>query len=84
MSVAAAIRYYRARDAQRADIGLASIVIAADFVTGGIANFARACSAKGDMIEIARRGEGEPHRAFVERQGPRCSPRSAAAGPRRH
>ena len=67
MSVAAAIRYYRARDAQRADIGLASIVIAADFVTGGIANFARACSAKGDMIEIVRRGEGEPHRAFVER-----------------
>ena len=66
MSVAAAIRYYRARDAQRADIGLASIVTAADFVTGGRADFGRTCSAKGDVVELVR-GEGEPYDAFLER-----------------
>jgi hypothetical protein len=42
-------------------------VVAADFVTGRRANFARACSAKGDVVELVRRESGEPHAAFLER-----------------
>jgi len=54
--------------AWRASLGLETHVVeAVDFVTGGAADFARACSPKGDVIEIARRSEGEPYAAFVER-----------------
>jgi hypothetical protein len=38
-----------------------------DFVTGNLANFARACSPKGVVLEIVRRGEGEPYAAFLAR-----------------
>ena len=35
----------------------AAAIFASNFLNGGEAGFARACSAKGDMIEIVRRGE---------------------------
>ena len=56
MSLNAALRDYRIR-AQASHIGVASVVVAADFATGGEAWFARACSAKGDVLEILRRGK---------------------------
>ena len=34
-------------------------VVAADFVTGAAANFARVCSVTGEVVELVRRGEGE-------------------------
>ncbi len=69
MSVASALRTQRAINLRRAErlTGTVSTLVAADFVTGGVADFARVCSAKGDVIELMRRGEGEPHAAFVER-----------------
>jgi hypothetical protein len=42
-------------------------VTAADFVTGGRADFGRACSAKGDVVELVRSEPGEPYDAFLER-----------------
>jgi hypothetical protein len=42
-------------------------VAAADFVTGGRADFARACSTKGDVVELVRSEPGEPYDAFLER-----------------
>jgi hypothetical protein len=42
-------------------------VIAADFVTGAAPSFARICSAKGDVLEIVRRVEGESLTAFQNR-----------------
>jgi hypothetical protein len=46
---------------------LAPVVIAEDFVRGGAANFARLCSAKGDVVEIVRRLEGESQASFHDR-----------------
>jgi hypothetical protein len=66
MSLAAAIRYYRGRE-HRAIGDSASIVIATDFVTNGAARFARICSANGEVIELVRQDEAEPHIAFVAR-----------------
>ena len=66
MSLAAALRDYRIR-AERSHLGTASVVIAADFATGGEAWFARVCSAKGNALEIIRRQEGESHAGFVDR-----------------
>jgi hypothetical protein len=40
---------------------------AADFVTGARADFARACSAKGDVVELVRSESGEPYATFLER-----------------
>ena len=45
----------------------AAAIIVADFLSGGEACFARACSAKGDVIELVRRGEYESQDDFVER-----------------
>jgi hypothetical protein len=45
----------------------AQTVFASDFVRGGAANFCRACSRQGDVIEIIRRCEGEPYEDFLER-----------------
>ena len=45
----------------------AAAIIVADFLSGGEACFARACSAKGDVIELVRRGEDESQDDFVER-----------------
>ncbi len=42
-------------------------VTATDFVTGGRADFGRACSAKGDVVEVVRSAPGEPYDAFLER-----------------
>ena len=70
MSLAAAIRYYRAREIEQGRVALgAAPVILSDFLTGGEAGFARACSVEGDVIEIVRRDEDERHVAFVERAG---------------
>ena len=46
---------------------LTTTVVAADFVTGREAGFARACSAKGEVIELVRQSEDEPGAAFIER-----------------
>ena len=43
------------------------IVVGADFVTGARADFARACSAKGDIVEIVRRDDAEPYAVYLER-----------------
>jgi hypothetical protein len=54
--------------AQRLSFGRQTQIIeAVDFITGGVADYARACSQKGDVVEIVRRIEGEPYAAFVER-----------------
>jgi hypothetical protein len=52
---------------QAAASAAAATVVAADFVTGGEAKFARACSTKGEVIEIVRRDEDEPYSVFTER-----------------
>lgn len=51
------------------DAGAAAVtvILAADFVTGFAASFARACSREGDVLGLMRRGEGEPQAAFYER-----------------
>ena len=68
MSVASALRAVREMKVEYHTMsGVASLVIAADFATGGEAWFARACSAKGDVLEIIRREEDESHVAFVDR-----------------
>jgi hypothetical protein len=59
-------------------------VIAADFVTGQAASFARLCTAKGDVTAVVRRDEGEAHASFVERTralaGALASPRLVVGG----
>ena len=59
-------------------------VIAADFVTGHAASFARLCTAKGDVTAIVLRDEGEAHASFVERAralaGALGSPRLVVGG----
>ena len=68
MSVASALRAVREMKVEyRTMSGVASVVIAADFATGREAGFARACSAKGEVLEIIRREEDESHAAFVDR-----------------
>lgn len=67
MSLSAAIRYYRVRERERASSGSVAPTVLTDFLTGGSATFARACSVEGDVIEIVHREDGEPHVAFVER-----------------
>jgi hypothetical protein len=67
MSLAAAIRYYRARERERANVGMASIVTAADFMTGLSPMAAEAYDRKGAMVEAFARQEGETFAAFRER-----------------
>jgi hypothetical protein len=75
VSVASALKAQRAINAQLGErVAGAAPIILTDFLTGGAASFARACSVEGDVIEFARRGEGEAYGAFVERS------RSLAAG----
>ena len=69
MSAVTAIRAQRAINARRAErLGAAlTTVMAADFVTGAAADFARVCSAKGEVVELVRRGEGESRIDFAAR-----------------
>jgi hypothetical protein len=59
-------RLVRLKRDLRLDVAIAP-VIAADFVTGGAASFARICSSKGDVLEVVRRTEGESYVAFHDR-----------------
>jgi hypothetical protein len=45
----------------------AATIEAVDFITGGGADFARACSLRGEVIEIIRRIKGEPYSGFIDR-----------------
>jgi hypothetical protein len=45
----------------------AAAIVASDLLSGTEAGFARACSAKGDVIQLVRRDEGESRVAFLER-----------------
>ena len=67
MSLAAAIRYYRARERERVNVGMASVVTAADFMTGLSPMAAGAYDRKGAMVEAFARQEGETFAAFRER-----------------
>ena len=55
MSVASALKAQRAINAQLGErVAGAAPIILTDFLTGGAASFARACSVEGDVIEFAR------------------------------
>ena len=69
MSAVTAIRAQRAINERRAERRGAALttVVAADFVTGGAADFARVCSVTGEVVELVRRGEGESRIDFAAR-----------------
>jgi hypothetical protein len=69
VSIAGSLRLMRDlnRRAEASSGRRAQILVAADFVRGGAADFARACSPRGGVVEVVRRLEGEPHAAFIER-----------------
>jgi hypothetical protein len=69
VSAVTAIRAQRAINARRAErLGAAlATVVAADFVTGAAASFARVCSPKGEVVELVRRAEGESRIDFTTR-----------------
>jgi hypothetical protein len=43
------------------------ILVAENFAFGGAADFARICSARGNVLETIRRADGERHAAFLDR-----------------
>ena len=69
MSAVTAIRAQRAINARRAErLGAAlTTVVAADFVSGAAADFARVCSVTGEVVELVRCGEDESRIDFTAR-----------------
>ena len=76
MSLASAIRYYRVRE-ERSNAGVASVIAASDFATGFEPRFARACSARGEVVEIIRREDCETYDGFVARAASLAAARTA-------
>ncbi len=75
MNYLSRVREIERLKAARASVGgvFLDAIVASDFVTGGRADFARACSRAGDVVETIRRASEEPYGAFLDRARARAA-----------